>query len=83
MYRINKELIVRDNDMTLFSLENMEIMEFNEVGFKCIKVIESEVINTFSEFVEKIKDVPDIILSDIKDFWDSLIEHGIIIEISQ
>lgn len=40
-YTINNDLVLRDNDKTLFSIEKMEIYRFNDEGFRILKSIES------------------------------------------
>lgn len=81
MYVINPELVVREDDKTLFSLEDMQIIEFNEIGFECIRILEREHITSCDEFIEKSRNLPDISVSDIKEFWDSLLDSKIVVRL--
>ncbi len=82
LYCLNKDLIIREEDLSVFSLENMEIYEFNKPGFLAILAIQVEDVQgiTYDIWLEQVSKIPDIDIIDIKEFWDSLREYHIIEE---
>lgn len=79
MYKINEELIIRDDDKSLFSLENMEVYEFNEIGFKVIKIISEQKLDNYNDLEKQISDIDGADTTDMKDFFDALLKHKIVI----
>ena len=80
MYKINENLIIREEDNSLFSLENMEIYEFNEVGFKAILIFNEEKIESYSQWKKEVSKIEDLDISDLNDFWQNLIDVKILEE---
>lgn len=80
-YRINDKYVVRDDDMSVFSLENMEIYEFNKVGFETIKILEEYSPGglTYIDFKLKCMHIPDFIEEDFDIYFKALIEKEIIL----
>lgn len=81
MYKFNPNLIFRDDEKSIFSLENMEIYQFNVTGFEAIKKMKdfSEPVS-YEKWLVEVKEIPDMDSENIKEFWDSLIEKRIFIE---
>lgn len=79
LYTINNDLILREDDNSAFSLNRMEVYEFNPVGFKAIMIMQKYAAQglNYENWYDKIKSIDDIDLKDIKDFWDNLISLGI------
>lgn len=83
MYKFNSKLVIRENDKSMFSLDKMEIYEFNEAGFNAIMIIKEAgyVGITYQEWSKKTKILPDFIGEDLVEFWNNLIQHNIIVEV--
>lgn len=82
MYKFNNKLVVRDGDKSMFSLDEMEIYEFNEVGFNAIMIVKEagESGVSFQDWKEKALQLPDFVDEDVEEFWNGLIQYGIIVE---
>lgn len=80
MYKINENLIMREEDNSLFSLENMEIYEFNEVGFKAILIFNEEKIENYSQWEKEVSKIENLDISDLNEFWQNLIDVKILEE---
>lgn len=82
MYKFNCELIIREDDQSIFSLEEMEIYEFNEAGFNAILLIRKAGSSgiSFQDWEKQTRSLPNFTSEDLDEFWDTLIEHNIIIE---
>ena len=83
MYKFNSKLVVRENDKSVFSLDNMEIYEFNEAGFNAILIVRDadEAGITYQEWYEKAKDLPNFIDEDLEEFWQNLVKYKIVIKV--
>ncbi|WP_026504382.1 hypothetical protein [Butyrivibrio sp. NC3005] len=80
MYRLNNQLIVREDDKSLFSLDKMEVYEFNEVGFEAINLIHNGNIESYSQWEQEVKNIKGADVSEMKDFFQGLIDCNIIEE---
>lgn len=82
MYKLNSELMVREDDMSLFSLKDMEVYEFNKEGFQAIMVVfqHPEGIE-YDLWEKKVSLIDGIDAENIIEFWNCLIEKRIITEV--
>ena len=80
MFKLSNNLVVREDDKSMFSLDKMEIYEFNDAGFAAIMIIHNagESGISFESWHEKAIRIPDFI-DETDDFWHGLIDHGIVI----
>lgn len=80
MYRLNEQLIVREDDKSLFSLENMEVYEFNEVGFRALMIIKTGNIDSYYTWEKEVKKINGVDASSMKEFFKGLENCNIIVE---
>jgi len=80
MYVVNDDLVMRDDDYSLFSLEEMEVYQFNEAGFKAILVFAEHEISEYDEWAKYAQTIDGIDLSESREFWDALLESKIVVE---
>lgn len=79
MFKINEKLIVREDDNSLFSLDNMEVYEFNEIGFKAIMLIKEGQIDSLNHWIDEIGINEGVDTSEMEGFLSKLIDAGIVI----
>ena len=78
-YKLNDKLVIRDDEMTIFSIENMKIYEFNEDGFKIINTLIDKNWQSINEIIGTIHKeyciyVNREIMEEIESFLDELVE---------
>ncbi|MCI9140671.1 MAG: hypothetical protein HFI78_13535 [Lachnospiraceae bacterium] len=78
MYKINQDLIVRDDDKSLFSLENMEVYEFNEIGFQAILIVCNKQIESYEQWEYEVSIIEGADISEMREFWQGLIDNNIL-----
>lgn len=82
MFILNEELMVREDDKSLFSLSNMEVYEFNKAGFDALMIIKNtENGISYDDWEISAKKIDGIDSEEIHVFWDGLVEQGIIVEV--
>ncbi len=79
MFKINEKLIIREDDNSLFSLDNMEVYEFNEIGFKAIMLIKEGQIDSLNHWIDEIGINEGVDTSEMEGFLSKLIDAGIVI----
>lgn len=82
MFILNEELMVREDDESLFSLSNMEVYEFNKAGFDALMIIKNAKNGiSYDDWKKSAEKIDGIDSEEIHVFWDGLVEQGIIVEV--
>ncbi|MCL1935337.1 MAG: hypothetical protein FWF57_03040 [Defluviitaleaceae bacterium] len=77
-FKINDNLIFREEDYSVFSLEKMEIYQFNEIGYKVIlemkkrqQLKRNDIISIYNEYDD----------NDVNIFIETIINSGVLLAV--
>jgi|GEM_PF-1471908 hypothetical protein len=79
LYKINGDLVYREEDNNFFSLKNMEIYQLDELSSIIIKKIFCYETFSYSQFEDIYTSIEGIDIDYCKEFFDFMIEKGILI----